>query len=170
MRRRSAESGTSVATNTGSNGAILTIRTDHVAGGVFVVFGLLILALSGDLPVGTLSFPGAGMMPKLLASLLIAFALVLILRAGDSAPLANVSWQDLPHALRVTAITALAVALYQIAGFLLTMTLLLFALIFGVERRHILPAAAFSLGVVALTYLLFAVALKTPLEQGIFGF
>jgi hypothetical protein len=148
----------------------LTLRTDHVAGGVLAAFGLLVLALSGDLPVGSLSFPGAGMMPKLLASLLIAFGLMLVLRADSSPPLANVSWQDLPHALRVTAITALAVALYQTGGFVLTMTLLLFALIFGVERRGLVPAAAFSLGVVALTYLLFAVALKTPLEQGVFGF
>jgi hypothetical protein len=148
----------------------LTLRTDHVAGGVLAAFGLLVLALSGDLPVGSLSFPGAGMMPKLLASLLIAFGLMLVLRAGGSAPLAEISWQDLPHALRVTAVTALAIALYQTAGFLLTMTLLLFVLIFGVERRRLVPAAAFSLGVVALTYLLFAVALKTPLEQGVFGF
>ena len=148
----------------------MTLRTDHIAGGVLAAFGLLVLALSGDLPVGSLSFPGAGMMPKLLASLLIAFGLMLVLRAGDSAPLADISWQDLPHALRVTTITALAVALYQTGGFLLTMTLLLFVLIFGVERRGLVPAAAFSLGVVALTYLLFAVALKTPLEQGVFGF
>jgi hypothetical protein len=148
----------------------LIIRTDHIAGGVLAAFGLLILALSGDLPIGTLSFPGAGMMPKLLAGLVIVLGLVLILRAQESAPLADVSWQDLRHAIRVTAITALAVALYQTAGFLITMALLLFALIFGVERRHLLPAAAFSLGVVALTYLLFTVALKTPLEQGLFGF
>jgi Tripartite tricarboxylate transporter TctB family len=148
----------------------LTLRTDHVAGGVLAALGLLVLALSGDLPVGSLSFPGAGMMPKLLASLLIAFGLMLVLRAGGSAPLAEISWQDLPHALRVTAVTALAIALYQTAGFLLTMTLLLFVLIFGVERRRLVPAAAFSLGVVALSYLLFAVALKTPLEQGVFGF
>ena len=148
----------------------MTLRIDHVAGGVLAAFGLLVIGLSGDLPVGSLSFPGAGMMPKLLASLLIAFGLMLVLRAGDSAPLADISWQDLPHALRVTAFTALAVSLYQTAGFLRTMTLLLFVLIFGVERRGLVPAAAFSLGVVALTYLLFAVALKTPLEQGVFGF
>jgi len=148
----------------------LTLRIDHIAGGVLAAFGLLVIGLSGDLPVGSLSFPGAGMMPKLLASLLIAFGLMLVLRAGDSAPLADISWQDLPHALRVTAVTALAVSLYQTAGFLRTMTLLLFVLIFGVERRGLVPAAAFSLGVVALTYLLFAVALKTPLEQGVFGF
>jgi hypothetical protein len=137
---------------------------------VLAAFGLLVLAWSGDLPVGTASFPGAGMMPKLVAGLLVALGLVLVVRARESAPLAGVPWQDLRHAISVTAITALAIAIYQIAGFLLTMALLLFALICGVERRHVIPAAAFSLGVVALTYLLFGVALKTPLEQGLFGF
>jgi putative tricarboxylic transport membrane protein len=148
----------------------LIIRTDHVTGGFFAAFGLLVLALSGDLPVGTLSFPGAGMMPKLLAGWLIVLGLVLVVRGRESAPLADVSWRDLPHALRVTAVTAVAVVLYQVIGFLLTMALLLFALIFGVERQHPVAAATFSLGVVALTYLLFAVALKTPIEQGWFGF
>ena len=47
----------------------MTLHTDHVAGGVFVAFGALVFALSGDLPIGTLSFPGAGMMPKLVAGL-----------------------------------------------------------------------------------------------------
>ncbi len=148
----------------------MIIRTDHVTGGLFAAFGLAVLGLSGDLPVGTLSFPGAGMMPKLVAGWLIVFGLVLVVRGHESAPLEDVSWQDLPHALRVTAITALAVALYQVIGFLLTMVLLLFVLIFGVERRHPVSAATFSLSVVALTYLLFSVALKTPIEKGLFGF
>jgi putative tricarboxylic transport membrane protein len=148
----------------------VTVRTDHIAGGVFVAFGLIVFALSGDLPVGTLSFPGAGMMPKLVAALLIFFGALLVVRAVESAPLASVPWTDLPHAARVVAITAVAIALYQTLGFVLTMALLLFALIFGAERRSLLRAAAFSVGVVALTYLLFAVALKTPLERGVLGF
>ena len=148
----------------------MTLRSDHIAGGVFVAFGLLVFALSDDLPVGTLSFPGAGMMPKLVAGLVILFGLLLILRANESAPFATISWRDLPHAARVVAITAAAIALYQTLGFLVTMALLLFALTFGAERRHPLAATAFSIGVVALTYLLFAVALKTPLEPGILGF
>ncbi len=148
----------------------MTLRTDHIAGGVFVVFGLAVLAASGDLPVGTLSFPGAGMMPKLVAGLLIAFGLLIVLRAGESAPLATVPWADLPHAARIVAITAAAIALYQPLGFLITMALLLFALTFVAERRHLLRAAGFSIGVVALTYLFFTVVLKTPLERGILGF
>lgn len=148
----------------------MTIRVDHVAGGIFAAVGLLIVALSGDLPVGTLSFPGAGMMPKLLAGLLVLFGLALVIGAQASAPLASVSWQDLPHAVQVAAVAALAVGLYQKLGFVLSMGLLLFALTFAVERRHAVSAAVFSAAVVALTYLLFAVALKTPVEQGPFGF
>jgi putative tricarboxylic transport membrane protein len=146
------------------------LRTDHIAGGAFVGFGLVVIASSGDLPIGTLSFPGAGMMPKLVAGLLILFGALLVLRARESAPLASVPWGDLAHAARLVAITAAAIALYQTLGFLVTMALLLFALTFGAERRPVLHAAAFSVGVVALTYLLFAVALKTPLDRGILGF
>ena len=148
----------------------MIIRTDHVAGSVFVVLGIVVLALSGDLPFGTLSFPGAGMMPKLVAGLMILFGLLLVGRAGESAPLASIAWGDLPHAARVVAITAVAIALYQPLGFVITMALLLFTLTFGAERRPVLAAAAFSAGVVALTYLLFAVVLKTPLEPGVLGF
>jgi Tripartite tricarboxylate transporter TctB family len=148
----------------------VTLRSDHIAGGAFVAFGLFVFALSGDLPFGTLSFPGAGMMPKLIAGFLISFALLLILRAKESAPVATVPWGDLPHAARVVAITAAAIALYQTLGFAITMALLLFALTFVTERRNPIIAAAFSIGAVGLTYLLFTVALKTPLERGILGF
>ena len=95
--------------------------------------------------------------------------MLLIRRAKERVPLANVRWCELRHATQVVAITATAVALYQTLGFLITMPLLLFALTFGTERRNPLVAAAFSIGAVALTYLLFAVALKTPLERGVFG-
>jgi hypothetical protein len=148
----------------------VTLHSDHIAGGIFVVFGLLVLALSGDLPFGSLSFPGAGMMPKLVAGFLIMFALLLILRGNESAPVATLSWGDFPHAARVVAITAAAIALYQTLGFAITMALLLFALTFGTERRNPLVAAGFSIGTIALTYLLFTVALKTPLERGILGY
>ena len=68
----------------------MSIRADHVAGTAFVLFGLLIFLLSRDLPIGSLSFPSSGFMPKLLATLLIAFGSALILRATtDAIPLAT---------------------------------------------------------------------------------
>ena len=51
------------------------------------------------------------------------------------------------------------------------MALLMFALIFGTERRNPLLAAGSTASAwCSLTYVLFAVALKTPLERGILGF
>ena len=148
----------------------MIVRRDHIAGAMFVVAGALILALSGDLPFGTLASPGAGMLPKLMIALMMAFGLILLLRAGDSPPLAAVAWGDLPHAARVVALTAVAVALYTTLGFLVTISLLLFGLTFAVERRQFLNAAAFSLGVTGLAYLLFDALLKSPLPRGLLWF
>lgn len=147
-----------------------TLRTDHVAGGACILFGLVLFALSGDLPVGSLSFPGAGMLPKLVILLMMGFGLVLILRGAESVPLKSLHWQDGKHALLVLVITALAVALYQNLGFLLTMFLLLFALLVGVERRNPLIAGGYSIAVVVMAYVLFGTVLKAPLQHGLLGF
>jgi hypothetical protein len=147
----------------------MTLRADHVAGGIAVVAALAVLAVSGDLPFGTLAFPGAGMMPTLICALMIVFGVMLVVRADQSPPFADISWSDLPHAVRVLTITTAAVALYTTLGFIITMTLMLFALV-ALEGRNLIAAAAFSLGITLSTYVLFTVALKTPLEQGLFGF
>jgi hypothetical protein len=146
------------------------LRTDHVAGGACILFGLCLFALSGDLPVGSLSFPGAGMLPKLVILLMMGFGLVLILRGAESAPFKSLRWQDGKHALLVLGITAVAVALYQTLGFLLTMFLLLFALLVGVERRNPLIAGGYSIAVVVMAYVLFGTVLKAPLQRGLLGF
>ena len=148
----------------------MDIRRDHVAGGLFVVAGALILAVSGDLPFGNLASPGAGMLPTLVIVLMMAFGLLLFLRAGDSPPFASIAWGDLPHAARVVVVAAAGVASYTVLGFLITVALLLFILTFAVERRPFLPAAVFSLGVTALAYVVFDILLKLPLPRGILGY
>jgi hypothetical protein len=147
----------------------VTLDTDHVAGGVAIGAALAVLAASGDLPFGTLAFPGAGMMPKLICGLMILLGALLIARGGAGEPLAAVAWSDLPHAVRVFAVTAAAVALYTTLGFIVTMALMLFVLI-AWEGRNLIAAAAYSVGVSVLTYGLFTIVLKQPLEQGILGF
>ncbi len=147
----------------------MTLRTNHVAGGVVVAAGIVVWLLSFDLPTGGLSMPGAGMFPKLLCILAIFFGAVLIVRANESGPFSEVDWSDLRHGAPVIAITVTAVALYTTLGFLITMTGLLFALL-AFERRNLWVSAAFSAGVSIGTYALFVYALKTPLEQGLLPF
>jgi hypothetical protein len=146
------------------------VRRDHVAGGGVIAAGVLVWAVSGDYPFGTLASPGAGMLPKLVIGLLVALGAVLFARAGESPPLAEIAWSDVPHAVRVSVVAATAIALYTTLGFRITMAALLFALTFVIERRPLLPAAGFSIGVTALAYALFSVLLKTPLPRGIMGF
>ena len=148
----------------------MSLRRDHVGGGAFIAVGALVLAVSGDLPFGTLASPGAGMLPKLVVGLMMAFGLVLLVRAGESPPFADLDWSDFPHALRVVAVTAAATAAYTWAGFLVSMSLLLFTLTFVIERKPILSAAAFSAGVAGLAYALFGTLLKSPLPRGDFWF
>ena len=148
----------------------MTLRADHVAGAFFVGFGLLVLALSGDLPTGSLSMPGSGFLPKIVAVLTIFFGAVLALRGSEGRPFVTVSWDDVKHAGMVVAITAAAVALFERLGFLTTNVLLIFALLVVIERRRLLPAAVYSIGVVGVTYVLFTYALKTPLQTGPLGF
>jgi hypothetical protein len=148
----------------------MTLRADHIAGAFFIGFGLLVLALSGDLPTGNLSMPGSGFMPKIVAVLTAFFGAVLMLRARESKDFATLSWADAKHAALVVGITAAAVAVYEWLGFLTTNVLLIFMLLVVIERRRLLPATVYSIGVVVVTYVLFVYALKTPLQTGPLGF
>jgi hypothetical protein len=146
------------------------LRRDHIAGGAFVTAGVLVLTVSRDLPFGTLASPGAGMLPVLVTMLMILFGLVLLLRADSSTPMAEISWSDLPHALRVTAVAAAAAALYTTLGFVLTMSLMLFVLIHVIERRSLAASLAIAIPIPIVIYWAFDHALKSPLERGLLWF
>ena len=148
----------------------MTLRSDHIAGAAFVVFGIIVYALSGDLPFGSLSAPGAGMMPKLLLILMIMFGIVLVIGGAASQPFAEIEWSDGKHALMVVLIAGAAVTFYQTLGFIVTMTLLVFTLLIVVERKPVLHAAAYSIGLTVVAWWVFGKALKSPLEQGSLGF
>ena len=148
----------------------MTFRADHVAGAAFILFGAAVIALSGDLPVGQLSMPGSGFLPNIVAVLTIVFGLALIARGRESPPFSDVSWGDGKHALMVTAITALSVALYTYLGFIITMIAMMVALLVSIERRNPFYALGYSAGIVLLTYVSFEYLLKTPLPESPFTF
>jgi hypothetical protein len=148
----------------------VTLRQDHVSGGAFVIAGIIVFLLSGDLPLGSMAMPGAGMMPKLVLVLMISFGLALIAQAHKSPPLTELEWDDLPHALCVMTATAAATALYNALGFRITMALMLCALVVVVERQNMLRALLFGIGVPIIADVLFGYFLKSPLPRGLIGF
>jgi hypothetical protein len=148
----------------------MTLRADHVAGSAFVAFGLLIIALSGDLPFGTLSMPGAGFLPRLISILLIVLGIILVARAGESPPFASIHWSDGKHAGLVILVTGAAIALYERLGFIITMMLMMVGLLVIIERRNIVRAIVYSAGICLVTYIAFEYVLSTPLAESPFGF
>ena len=84
------------------------LRADHVAGAAFIAWarGHRAERRSAD---RTLSLPGAGFMPKIVAGLMILFGLALILRARAKARrFAELDWSDGNMPRLVVAITAVA--------------------------------------------------------------
>lgn len=128
----------------------------------------MVFSISGDLPFGRVSAPGAGMMPKLMTGLMMLFAGLVLIAAKDGPRLSDIDWSDKAHALLVVLITAAAVLLYRKLGFLLTMSFLVFALLVVVERKRLLVSAAYAIGLTLAAYWLFGKALKSPLERGVF--
>ncbi|HET7671598.1 MAG TPA: tripartite tricarboxylate transporter TctB family protein [Burkholderiales bacterium] len=137
---------------------------------MFIALGVVVFAISGDLPFGSLTAPGAGMLPKLAAALMMVFALLIALSGRTSPPLSAIDWTDWKHAALLVVIAAAAVIAYRPLGFLLTMSLLVFALLVIVERKNGLRAAAYAIGLTLFAYWLFGKALKSPLERGILWF
>ena len=148
----------------------MILRADHVAGAFFISLGLLVIALSGDLPTGNLSMPGSGFLPKIVAVLTIFFGAVLAVRARESKVFSTLSWSDAKHAAMVVVIAAAAIAMLDWLGFITTNVLLIFALLVIVERRRLVLATVYSVGLVLITYVLFVYVLKTPLHTGPLGF
>ena len=130
----------------------------------------MVFAISGDLPFGSITAPGAGMMPKLAAGLMMLFALLTLLSGRTSPPLGAIDWSDWKHAALLVVIAAGAITAYRPLGFLLTMSLLVFLLLVVIERKNAIRAAAYAIGLTLFAYWLFGKALKSPLERGILWF
>lgn len=144
------------------------LRSDIVAGGAFIALGVMVFIIGWDLPFGRISAPGAGMLPKLMAGFMIAVAAGILINGNNRQTLAEISWSDWKHAALILVISGLAATVYTHAGFLITMSLLVFALLAIVERKRLLPAALYAVLLTGFAYWLFGIILKAPLERGIF--
>lgn len=147
----------------------MTLRRDHVGGAALIALSVAVYLIGLDLPFGTAASPGPGMLPDIAAAIMAGLGLVIVAGARASSALATVSFDDVPHALRVMAAAALAASLYTTLGFPLTIGALLLGLMWGVERNPLLPSVLFAACMTGGTYLLLATLLKTPLPRGVLG-
>jgi hypothetical protein len=145
------------------------VRTDRAAGAGLAVLGLYALWESRVLPLGSLSQPGPGYMPVVLALLLIALGALAAATGAGSPRLAALGWGEAPRALTIVAACAGAAFLLERLGYRVTMALLLVFLLGVVERRRPLFAVAYAIALAVGTHLLFDTVLRVPLPRGPFG-
>ena len=146
------------------------MTTDRVSASALVVFALLVIWESRQLPLGTFRQPGPAFIPILLALLLLIFAVFLVLTSGRAPLLSSINWTEWRHALAILAASLFSVFAMERLGYRLTVLLVLGFLVKLVEQRGWVLSLAFSFALSFGSFFLFYTILRVPLPQGPFGF
>ncbi len=153
------------------------MKMAEVLGGIVVLlFGVLTVVLSLQMPIGTFRMAGAGLFPMWLGIVLVLLSLfhmghLWLKRESrpEAAGKAEVPSEAIRQMLLFFGASALATACLDILGFPFTAFLLMLLLlrILGVKGPAMLVAMPFLTAVAA--YLLFVQFLKIPLPKGWIG-
>jgi hypothetical protein len=146
------------------------MTTDRVSAGVLSLFALFVMWESRQLPLGTFRQPGPAYVPVLLASLLLLFAVLILLTAGRAPKLSSIRWTEWRHALAIFIGCVFSVLAIERLGYRLAMLLMLGCLVKFVEKRGWTLSLIFSFSLSFGSYFLFYTLLRVPLPQGPFGF
>jgi tripartite tricarboxylate transporter TctB family protein len=146
------------------------MTTDRFSAIALGVFALLVIWDSRQLPLGTLRQPGPAFIPILLASLLLIFAILLVLTSSRAPSLLSVKWTEWRHALAILAGSLFSVFAIERLGYRLTVLLVLGFLVKLVEQRGWIVSLSFAFTLSFASFFLFYTVLRVPLPQGPFGF
>ena len=116
--------------------------------------------------------PGPGFFPTWYGVAMVTLSLALIASKmlRSKKPQAGIDWNAAGRALGTWLAFAIAVALMEPLGFLISFALLTFVMVTVVFGRPLATAALTAIGVSLGFYLVFPIALSFPLPTGILGF
>ena len=154
---------------TSATGAQRRLRSDCISGVVFVLTALLVAWENRSYPLGSLSDPGPGYMPLMLAIALGGFGLLVALRASASPPFNTIDWTESRRAIVLLIACGVAAFAFEHIGYRLTMIALLVFMLGVVERKRPLPTLLVAFGFAFLSYFIFATLLKVQLPRGPWG-
>jgi hypothetical protein len=120
-------------------------------------------------PIGTLSEPGPGYVPLLLAIFLGAMGLLIALWGGKSTPLAAVKWTEATRAVVILVACGVATLALERIGYRLTVIALLVVLLGVLERKPPLAVVLVALGFSFASYYVVGDLLRVPLPRSPWG-
>lgn len=146
------------------------MKSDQVSGGLLLALALWIGWLNRAFPVGTLSDPGPGYVPLLLAIGLGAIGLMIAVLGGRSGPLRAIRWPEAGRAAVILLTCAVAALALEHIGYRLTIAVFLVFFLGVVERKKPLTVALVAAGFSLASFYVVGVLLKVPLPLGPWGF
>lgn len=142
------------------------LTRDRVGGIALLVFAVAVIWEDRAFPLGSVTRPGPGYMPMLLASILAAMAVLVIYTGGRSPALTSLGWSEWRHAVAILAGCVFAALALERIGYRLTVIVLVGFLLWVVERKQPAVVSAMALGLSLGTFYVFSTLLKVPLPLG----
>jgi len=142
------------------------LTRDRVGGIALLLFAAAVIWEDRAFPLGSVTKPGPGYMPMLLASILAAMAILVICTGGRSPALTSLGWCEWRHAVAILAGCVFAALALERIGYRLTVIVLVGFLLWVVERKQPAVVAAMALGLSLGTFYVFSTLLKVPLPLG----
>jgi hypothetical protein len=146
------------------------LTRDRIGGIALLLFALAVMWEDRAFPLGTVTKPGPGYMPMLLASILAAMAILVICTGGRSPALTSLGWCEWRHATAILGSCAFAALALERLGYRITVFLLVAFLLGVMERRGPLTFGLMAVGLSLATYYVFYDLLKVPLPLSPWGF
>jgi hypothetical protein len=131
---------------------------------ILSITGIVALAFAREFGLWSFGAPGAGLMPTTAGALLLIASLLDLRIARDQRQWPAIAWRPLSY----MAGLVLLVALTPLIGLLPALAVLIFAILYFVERLALLRAAAIAGVAVAGSWLLFERLLSVPLPKPMF--
>jgi len=145
------------------------LRADQVSGLMLVALALYVWWMNRAYPVGSLSEPGPGYVPLLLAIFMGAMGLLVALSGSKSIPLAALEWTEAKRAVALLIACGTAAYALERLGYRITMAALLVFFLGVMERRKPIMVATVGVGFSLVTFYVFATLLRVPLPVSPWG-
>ncbi len=146
------------------------IKSDQVSGLMLVALAVWVWWLNRAFPVGSLSDPGPGYVPLLLAIGLGGIGLMIAAFGSRSVALQGIRWPEAGRAAVILIACAVATLALERIGYRLAITVFLVFFLGVVERKKPLTVALVAAGFSLASFYVIADLLRVPLPRGPWGF
>ena len=144
----------------------LRLRSDQVSGLVLTAIAVFVGWQNRAYPLGSLSEPGPGYTPLIIAVFLGVTGLLIAIKGFSSRPLAAMEWPEAKRAAMILLACFVATYALEHIGYRITIVVLMVFYLGVMERRKPLAVAAVAIGFSLLSYYFIGTLLHVPLPVG----